>query len=147
MVLFVGVGLELAGIALAVLDTLDVRRAFRQRFGRAHIRGGGATVVGIGDVAVADTGRVPTLEERVSGLEHALDAVRKDIPRQVAAVREAMAEQIRSQADSIRADLDFHVKDLRRLIGVGVEPNRRRAWGFALFAAGLLLQTASNYVR
>lgn len=139
--------MELVGIALAVLDTLDVRRAFRQRFGQAHIRGGGGTVVGIGDVAVADTGRVPTLDERVTGLERALDEVRNDIPRQVAAVREAMVEQIRLQADSIRADLDFHVKDLRRLLGAGVEPNRRRALGFVLFAGGLLLQTAANYVR
>jgi hypothetical protein len=146
IVLWAGVVLELAGIGLAVLDTLDIRRAFLQRFGQAHIRGGG-TIMAIGDVAEADTGRVPTVEERVSGLERRLDEVQKDIPRQLAAVREAMEGEIRLEADSIRADLDFQVKDLRRLLGAGVEPNTRRALGFVLFAGGLLLQTAANYVR
>jgi hypothetical protein len=146
IVLWTGVVMELAGIALAVLDTLDVRRAFRQRFGRAHIRAA-AELLAIGDAAHADTGRTPTVEERLAGLEHGLAEVRNDIPRQVAAAREALEGEIRSEAASIRADLDFQVKDLRRLLGVGVEPNRRRAWGFALFAAGLLLQTVANYVR
>lgn len=88
----------------------------------------------------------PSLEERVARLENEAKEIRSEIAGRLRSLHTTIQREIRTEAEWMRSDLDFHVKDLRRLIGVGVEPNARRTTGLLLFAVGLVLQTASNYL-
>lgn len=146
VLLLVGAGLELVGIGIAVLDSLDVRRAFRQRSAIAHARQATASVTAYGAV-VSVTGREPTVEERIEAAERELTQLREEVSGIPPRLREEWREDLRTEAQTIRSETEHHVRDLRRLLGAGVEPNRRRMIGFGLFAFGLLLQTASQFVR
>ena len=142
--LLVGAGFELLGIGLAVLESLDVRRAFRQRSAVAHSRTASASVTGHGAV-VSVTGREPTVEERIETVEQELTQLRDEVSGIGAKLRDEWREDLRIEAQTIRTEVDHHVSDLRRLLGAGVEPNRRRTVGFGLFAFGLVLQTAAQF--
>ena len=142
--LIVGAGLELLGIGLAVLESIDVRRAFLRRSAIARSGVARATVTAHGAV-VNVTGHEPTVGERVARLEVLANRVQQDLNLQAVTLRDQFRDELQQEARAVREDMEFQVSDVRRLLGVSVQPKRRRAIGFALFALGLVLQTASQF--
>ncbi|MCA1569911.1 MAG: hypothetical protein LC798_06230, partial [Chloroflexi bacterium] len=144
ILLVVGTILELAGIGLAVLDTLDIRKAFARRDAVAHVGLLRMEVEGHGAV-VNVTGEPPTVEERLVRLEAQTERLQQDLNEQFVALRKELREEVDDKVRAAQQTMDFQVQDIRRLLGVGVQPNLRRTLGFGLFAIGLLLQTTSNF--
>lgn len=148
LMLIAGALLELGGLALVALENLDIRRALRRRTVRADLRvRAGVAEAGARVLEPTVTGgEPPTVEQRVAVLEREVRESRERVDRLGGDMPERLREEWHQAETQLRQEIERQANELRRLLSLGVEPSRRRWIGIGLFAAGLALQTVSNWV-
>jgi hypothetical protein len=145
VLLLAGASLEFVGLALVALENVDIRRTFNIRHGRANPVSAGLRVSAFG-ARVEIAGPEPTIEERISRLASQVTAIDTRLSELAAELPAQMRQQWSADVGALRDELTFQLDEVRRLIGMTVQPTQRRWVGLGAFALGLILQTAANLV-